>query len=152
MSQTLEAYLLAALLISVALGIVITFLILWRRMPRNPASIKATKEAHDWPTALLIVVLMMAGFSWLDSRDAKVIAELEAQGQIRKLMNAGYLHPDRAWFKANLNDCPPRTDGMTDKVVMVITTEADGKHKAEGCSRIAHRQYIVKPLRKPVQG
>jgi len=155
--KTLEPYLLAGLLIAFVVGIAAAVLLLWWRYSPKPHKPTIRNDHRlddrpDWPLGIGIVVLILAGFSWLDSRDAKIIAELEAQGQIRKLMAAGYLRPDKAWFKANLNDCPPRTDGMTDQVVMVITTEADGKHKSEGCSRIAQRQYIVKPKAKRVQG
>jgi len=153
MSKTLEAYLLAALLITIVIGVVALTLILWRRMPQKPPAARPKlKDRPDWPMGVGVVIVMFAFFSWLDTRDERIRLEMEAQGQIRALINAGYLHPDRAWFKANLNDCGPRTDAMTDQVVMVITTEADGKHQAAGCSRIAERQYIVKPRVKQVQG
>lgn len=142
MPKTLEAYLLAALLICMILSVVITVIVLMRRTPPD-LSHRERKERHGWWIAVIFTVTYLGFMSWIDTRDQNIIAELEAQGQIRKLINAGYLRPDKAWFKANLNECPPRTDGMTDQVVMVITTEADGKHQARGCSRIAERQYIV---------
>jgi hypothetical protein len=154
MSQTLEAYLLAALLISIAIGVVVCFLIIFRRIPRKPPSAqrRSLQDRPDWPLGIGVVVVMMGLFSWLDLRDEKFHQQMIENAQIRNLINAGYLHPDRAWLNVNLNECGPRTDGMTDQVLMVITTEADGKHVAAGCSRIAERKYIVRPKAKQVQG
>lgn len=110
-------------------------------IPRWPLDHRKHRH-HDDPNWILgvgITAALLALYTVTDDRDTRIIAEAEAE---RAQIAAGYL-PDRAArLRVNLNDCPPRTDGMTDQVVMVIATRADGVHTLAGCSRIAHRQYV----------
>jgi hypothetical protein len=135
-------HLLLGLLLLLGLGIAalcVTF-IRHGRDPLRPV-VGTQKEKSDWLLGSAFVVIILAGNSWLDNRDAKIHAQISAQ---RALVMAGYVPDEHARFDVNLNQCPPQSPGMTDQVLMVIATQADGKHVVTGCSRIAHRMFQVR--------
>lgn len=133
-----DHHLLLGIILLLALCIAI-YAIYLLRMSAGPV----TGWSRDWIFAFGIIVALLGGNAWLDERDAKAVAQMEREGRIRELMNAGYLRPDKAWLNVNLNDCPPQIAGMTEQVVMAIATQPDGAHVVQGCSRIAGRQYVV---------
>lgn len=143
-------HLLLGLLLVIGLAIAITAVVFIRhaRDPLRPVA-GPEKEKSDWLTGTAFVIAIVIGNAWLDNRDARIAAEVDAA---RALVSAGYFAPERATLTVNLNDCPPQRDGMTDQVIMVIATQPDGKHTQRGCSRIAHRQYEVRKLREGVRG
>lgn len=119
-----------------------TLYAIWRAL-RHGA--KPNESAAGLAVAILLLLLMGA----LDTRD-KRITEIEDLAQQRldaALLARGHLPRALSRLTVDLNDCPPRTDGMTDQIVMTITTQADrGGPIVTGCSRIAERPLIA---RKP---
>jgi hypothetical protein len=105
-------------------------------------------DKPDWLQGTALAVAVLGLFTWLNIRDARVIDQTIAEQQ---RIDAGYLPTDRARLNVNLNDCPPRTDGMTDQIVMTIATHADHGPVVTGCSRIGQRMYQTKP-REQVRG
>lgn len=122
-------------------------IILYAQHSRGPLDHLPTREDYksNWPLGIAFAVSLIALYTWSDERDRNLQARIAEQHRTQAAVAAGYLPPDRARLTVDLNDCPPRTDGMTDQVLMAIATQADGQHTITGCSRIAQRQYTVKP-------
>jgi hypothetical protein len=142
---TTAHHLLLGILLTIGIGICIAVIACTRRA-RDP--LPRYDDKPDWIIGSAFVVVILAGNAWLDLRDLRNIDAAVAE---QRRIKAGYFPADRARLNVNLNQCPPRTDGMTDHVVMAIATRADGGHTVTGCSRISHRQYQVKP-REQVRG
>lgn len=156
----MESNLLLITLLVLGLGVVAAIILFLRRIggagisaytapPYYPADHKNTPRPRNdnphWILGVGLAVALIALFAWRDDRDTRWLAAVQAD---RAALEAGYLPNDRARFTVDLNTCPPRTDGMTDQVVMVIATQRDGGHVVHGCSRIAERQY----MRRGVKG
>lgn len=105
---------------------------------------KQGPDAISWTLGILFVVGFFALDIWNDHRaDSVIRAQIAEQDRI----HAGYLPRSRAQLTADINKhCGPRTDGMTDQLVMTITTESDLQPEVTGCNRIAHRQYTRKEM------
>ena len=141
-------HLLLALLLFIGIGVCVA-VIIFIRHGRDPlACLPRDDEKPDWLIGTAFVALILAGNAWLDMRDLR---NADAAIAEQRRIKAGYFPADRASLKVNLNQCPPRTDGMTDHIVMAIATRADGGHTVTACSRIAHRQFIANE-RKGVRG
>lgn len=101
--------------------------------PRRP-------DDPNWFLGGITVIGCIAVFAVADDRDARVH---RAEQQRQAIAAAGYLPPEQARLDVNLNrDCPPRRDGLSDQLVMTISTQADTGPVITGCSRIAHRQWV----------
>jgi hypothetical protein len=81
--------------------------------------------------ALLIIAALT-----IDPRDDIYISAAD-----RALIDAATLAEQK--ITLNLDDCGPRTDGLTDQIVMTIEAQADQAPRITGCVRIAQRQYIT---------
>lgn len=107
----------------------------------------APKHGPNKP-AWLLGIVFATGFlaldMWFDQRaDTGIRAQIDEQDRI----HAGYLPRSRSQLQADINHhCGPRQDGMTDQLVMTITTASDLQPEVTGCSRIAHRQYTRKEM------
>jgi len=142
----MESNLLLITLLVLGVGIIAAIIIALRRVRgANPLPLYFPKDykrqRHDEPNWFLggcLVVALLGLYAWTDDRDT-AIARVEHD---RARLAAGYLPPHHARLVVDLNTCPPRSDGMTDQVVMVIATQRDGGHVVHGCSRIAERQYM----------
>ena len=132
-------HLMLALLLTIGIGICIAVIACTRRT-RDPLARRVDKP--DWLQGTAFAIAVLGLFTWLNIRDASVIDQVIAEQQ---RIDAGYLPTDRARLNVNLNDCPPRSDGMTDQIVMTIATHADHGPVVTGCSRIGHRSYQAKP-------
>ena len=97
---------------------------------------------------LFIIIGVALVYAQLDARERRLNETLAAQERDAKLLAQGYLPPALSRLTVDLNECPPRTDGMTDQVLMTITTQADrGGPIVTGCNRIAHRPNIARSPR-----
>lgn len=130
-------HVIAALLIILAFALCASVIVLLRR-GRNQDS-----ESH-WLGGIAFVVLYFTFMHFIDAREATIRAEMQREARIADMIRAGYIHPDKSVFRADINQCPPRTDGMTDQLLLLITTESDTAPRITGCTRIAQRRYIVK--------
>jgi hypothetical protein len=101
-------------------------------------------NAPCWALGIAFVVGFLALDIWNDHRaDTIIRAQIAEQDRI----HAGYLPRDRAQLQADINKhCGPRTDGMTEQLVMTITTASDLQPEVTGCTRIEHRQYARKAM------
>lgn len=129
------------------LGGALIGIVLWLTWcARTPLDHLPTRDHYKshWPMGIALVFTLSALYAWTGERDRNLQARIDNQARVQALVASGYFHPDRARLTVNLNDCPPRTDGMTDQVLMAIATQADGQHTITGCSRIAQRKYVVK--------
>lgn len=107
------------------------------------------EDKPDWIIGTAFVALILAGNAWLDMRDLR---NIDAAVMEQRRIQAGFLPADRASLQIDINHaCGPRTEGMTDQLVMTINTRSDLHHTVTGCSRISHRMYQVKP-REQVRG
>ena len=146
-------HLLLGILLLIGLGICIAVIACTRRTDDLLTRAKRIRRIHpddkpDWLQGTAFAIAVLGLFTWLNIRDARVIDQVIAEQQ---RIDAGYLPADRARLNVNLNDCPPRSDGMTDQIVMTIATHADHGPVVTGCSRIGQRMYQAKP-RQQVQG
>jgi hypothetical protein len=142
----MEQNLLLLVILLLGVGVIALVLITLRRLRGpEPGHInkvtgyqrpRADQPSWFWGGALAVSLILL--FAWADDRDT-AIARIEHD---RARLAAGYLPPHHARLVVDLNACPPRSDGMTDQVVMVIATQRDGGHVVHGCSRIAERQYM----------
>lgn len=142
-------HLLLALMLAIGIAVAVTCIVFIRhaRDPLRP--VRGHKEESDWLIGSAFVVVIVLGNAWLDNRDAQIAAKVTA---VQQLVKAGYFAPEHARLDVDLNQCPPRTDGMTDIVLMAIVTQSDGKHIQRGCSRIAHRQFVKEQKNGRVRG
>ena len=85
-------------------------------------------RSSNWLYAGSFALLTLALLGILDDRDQRIAAA--EQGRI----------------VLNLNDhCPPRTDGLSDLVVMTLSTQADHGPELTSCARIAERGITRRP-------
>ena len=105
---------------------------------------KEGPSAPCWTLGIIFAVGFVALDIWNDHRaDSVIRAQIAEQDRI----HAGYLPRSRSQLQADINEhCGPRIDGMTDQLVMTITTASDLHPEVTGCSRIAHRQYTRKAM------
>jgi hypothetical protein len=122
----MTAFAIAVLLIAGA----VTLYAIWRVLQRD-----AHPDDSVPAIALAIALLVMMGV--LDARDKRIAADEAIDRQQRA---AGYLAREHARITVDLNQhCPPRTDGHTDQVVMLITSQADQHPEVNTCLRTAQR-------------
>jgi hypothetical protein len=125
-------------LLAIGFAVVGLILLFLRRM-RDPLPPSRHNDRPDWYQGTALVVAVIGLFSFMDSRDARIARDEQATAN---LIARGYLPPDVASITVNLNQCPLRSDGMTDTVLMVIASAADKKPVLQGCSRIANRPGV----------
>jgi hypothetical protein len=142
-------HLLLALLLFIGIGVCVA-VIIFIRHGRDPlACLPRDDEKPDWLIGTAFVALILAGNAWLDMRDLR---NIDAAVMEQRRIQAGYLPSDRASLQIDINrSCGPRTEGMTDQLVMTIATRSDLHHTVTGCSRISHRQFMPKQ-REQVRG
>lgn len=100
---------------------------------------KSSDQVLPSVSLAVIAFIVMLG---IHAHDKRVAARAAIEQQ---QLAQGYLPVEHAQLSVNLNErCPPRTDGMTDQLVMLITTQADHQPEITGCLRIAQRPYLVK--------
>lgn len=115
-----------AILMAMGGGVIATILLMTR-----------SQRLHNWALGAAATLCALVIFGFLDDRDARLA---RADTQRQAIAAAGYLQPEHARITLDLNrSCPPRTDGLTDQLVMTISTQADHGPVLTGCSRIAHR-------------
>lgn len=110
---------------------------------RDYRDTRPEEQRPHWIAGTLVAVALIGLFSWLDGGDARLQAHIERQRLEEQRIADGYIPRRHERVEVNLNHCPPRSDGMTDQVVMVIIASADGGHEIAGCSRIAERQFML---------
>ena len=120
----------------------ITAIFIIKRQPREQP-----RGNHTAPILFIIIGVALV-YAQLDARERRLNETLATQQRDAKLLAQGYLPPALSRLIVDLNECPPRTDGMTDQVLMTITTQADrGGPIVTGCNRIAHRPNIARSPR-----
>lgn len=120
----------------------ITAIFIIKRQPREQP------RGNYTAPILLIIIGVALVYGQLDARERRLNETLATQQRDAKLLAQGYLPPALSRLTVDLNECPPRTDGMTDQVLMTIATQADrGGPIVTGCSRIAHRPHIARSAR-----
>lgn len=101
-----------------------TLYAIWRALRRKA-------QPNDAAGGIAVAVIMLILMGTLDARDKRIAAE-----EARQRAEA----QQRGRITLNLDDhCPPRTDGLTDQAVMLITSQADHKPQVDTCLRIAQR-------------
>ncbi len=74
------------------------------------------KPPEGWLLGIGGAIAVLGLYAWLDERDARIEAMLRTPARVAQRLTV------------DLDTlCPPRTDGMTDQVVMAIGTQADAK-------------------------
>lgn len=125
----------AAAIIALLVAGVATLYAIWRTL--QPGTVPGSGVPE-----LVLAILALIVLLGIHSHDKRVAARVALEQQ---QLAQGYLPVEHAQISVNLNErCPPRTDGMTDQLVMLITTQADHQPEITGCLRIAQRPYLVK--------
>lgn len=113
-------------------GIVIGFIA--RELYRQGRNLLPSERAQH--IGIAIALIAIAALT-IDNRDDIYISAAD-----RVLIDAATLAEQQ--ITLNLDDCGPRTDGLTDQIVMTIEAQADQAPRITGCVRIAQRQYTAK--------